>query len=195
VTNEEYEAFLVEMERLRSHRVESAFGPIPASIQHLETLLESAATEDRSLLYISLSGECSRAENDELYLQVLRRWVSDLPDDPLSHSSLAFTLALITGDRREAVEEARRAVALAQAQNVLVRYCAGNLARVALMVDDYDALHSAISVLVADAGNIRLADCGYEFDFFHRIDKTRFDGHLLSQFEALGRHYRRLDQA
>jgi hypothetical protein len=187
VTDEEHEALRSEIERLRPHRVESAFGAIPASVKYLETLLESAAQEDRRLLYIFLAGECSRARNDKLHVQVLRRCALELPDDPLSHSSLAFGLALMEGNRKESVEAGRRAVALAKAQNVLVRYCAGDLARVALMVDDYDALHHAISVLVADAGNRRLEDCGYEFDFLGRIDRTRFDRELLSQFEALAR--------
>jgi hypothetical protein len=189
VTNEEYEALLSEIERLRPHQVESAFGPIPGSVKHLETLLESALQDDRRSLYTLLTCECSRVRNDKLHVQVLRRCALDLPDDPLSHSSLAFGLALMGGDPKEAVEEGFRAVALAKAQNVLVRYCAGDLARVALMVDDYDALHHAISVLVDDAGNRRLEDCAYEFDFLNRIDRTRFDSELLEQFEALAQHY------
>jgi hypothetical protein len=158
-------------------------------VKHLETLLESASPDDRRSLYTLLAGECSRARNDKLHVQVLRRCALELPDDPLSHSSLSFGLALMEGDRKGAVEEGYHAVALAKTQNVLVRYCAGDLARVALMVDDYNALHHAISVLVDDAGNRRLEDCGYKFDFLNRIDRARFDSELLGQFEALAQHY------
>ena len=174
---------------LRKRRVISEFGPIPASVDFLRRELDKPISkEDRYGIYALLLSECSTARNDELYFFYLRRQVQDFPGDPLPLCSLAAHLAIRkSGDKEkhEAISTAKRAVELAIEKGRLVRYAATNLARTALWVDDYDALHRALAVLISEAGQKREEDTGYEFDFLGQIDPTRCNADLLRNYRSL----------
>ena len=187
MTSEEYAALRAELASLRKQRVQSVYGLIPASVEHLEQLLATTASDDeRAALYALLLSECSRAQNDRLYIDCLRRRVRDLPNDPMSYAGLAFRLAMIEPEHRgEALATADKAVELAKSQGRQVRYCATNLARISLMLDDYEALDRALKELVADVGNEREEDTGYEFDFVDQIDVQRIDAGLLARYKEL----------
>jgi len=187
ISNEEFAALRADVARLGSQRVPSRFGMIPASIRLLETILEGNLTEDdRGDVYSLLVNECSKARNDPLYIEVLRRRAVELPNDPMSHAGLAFRLAIIDPSaREEALNLGYKALELAKSQDRQVRYCATNLARIGLMLDDYAPLQHALTELVADAGNTRAEDTRYEFDFVAQIDSRRCDARLLSQYKAL----------
>ncbi|MDP9880296.1 hypothetical protein [Variovorax boronicumulans] len=138
------------------------------------------------MVYTLLVSECSKARNDALHVDMLRRRVRDFPADPMSHAGLAFRLALIEPrSRAEALRIAKKSMTLAKNQDRLVRYCATNLARIAMMLDDYQALRTALLQLVEDAGRERAEDTGYEFDFVDRIDPSRCGAELLARYRAL----------
>lgn len=187
MTNEEFQALQVEVARLRKKSVPSTFGLIPASVEYLESALSDALSEeDRSEIYALLVNECSKARNDRLYVDVLRRRARDLKNDPLSHAGLAFRLALIDpASRKEALDIAEKALLLAKSQDRQIRYCATNLARIGLMLDEYGVLERALRELVGDAGRQRAEDTGYEFDFIDQIDGQRIDANLLAEYKVL----------
>lgn len=104
----------------------------------------------------------------------------------MSHAGLAITLANIEpSSRDEAVAIAEKAIDVAKSQDRLVRYCATNLARIGLILDDYVVLQRALVDLVSDAGRDRSEDSGYEFDFVNQIDVRRIDAGLLARYKAL----------
>ena len=106
--------------------------------------------------------------------------------DPLVLSGFAYRLAITTpNSKREALDAAFQAVNLAIKSNRLVKHCATNLARIAVLLDDYEALNRALALLIADAENTRMEDTGYEFDILDKIDFRRCDIDLLSKFQAL----------
>lgn len=187
MTNEEYALLRAELASLRKQSAQSAYGLIPASVTHLERLLLASASQDeRAALYALLFSECSRAKNDQLYIDCLRRGVREFPRNPQFHVDLAFGLALIEPRQgEEALATAQKALDLAKSQNQQVRYCATNLARIALMLDAYEALNRALGELVADASSERVQDTGYEFDFVDRIDVQRVDAGLLARYKEL----------
>lgn len=187
MTSEEHGALLAELVTLRKQRIQSRFGSTPRSVLRLEQLLaEATSDEDRSVLYSLLVSECSKARNDALYIDCLRRRVRDLPTDPMNHAGLAITLAMVEPfSHDEAVSIADKALDVAKSQDRLVRYCATNLARIGLMLNDYVVLQRALAELIGDAGNDRSEDTRYEFDFVSQIDTHRCDERLLAQFKAL----------
>jgi hypothetical protein len=187
LSNDEFAALRREVARLSSSRVQSKYGLIPASIEHLEKILAGELTEDdRADVYSLLVNECSKASNDRLYIDVLRRRVVAFPNDPLSHAGLAFRLALIEpSTREEALSTGYRALELAKSQDRQVKYSATILARIGLMLDDYAALQHALNALVDDAVNVHVEDSRYEFDFVTKIDARRCDAKLLARFKAL----------
>lgn len=187
MTDDEYDALRAELALLRKQRVQSAYGLIPASVEYLEQLLSEVSSDDeRAEVYTLLVSECSRARNDPLYIDCLRRRVRDFASDPMSYAGLAFRLAMIEPEHRtEALATADKALELAKAQNRQVRYCATNLARIALMLDDYQALNRSLGELVADADNVREEDSNYEFDFIEKIDGRRVDSNVLAQYRGL----------
>lgn len=187
MTSEEHNALRAELALLRKQRVQSRFGPVPESVPRLEQLLAAATSdEDRSVLYTLLASECSKARNDPLYIDCLRRCVRDLPTDPMAHADLAITLAIVEpSSRDEAIAIANEALDVAKSQDRLVRYCATNLVRIGLMFDDYTVLQYALVELVGDGGHDRPEDSGYEFDFVDQIDVHRVDAELLARYKKL----------
>lgn len=187
ITKEEHAVLRAKLAALRMQRVQSDYGLIPASIEHLEKLLATTAAEDElAVLYALIFSECSRAQNDRLYVDWLHRGVRDFPKEPQFYIDLAFGLALTEPrQREEALVTAGKALELAKSQDRLVRYCATNLARIALMLDEYEALNRALEELVADMGTERSEDTGYEFDFVGQIDVRRFDAGLLERYKEL----------
>lgn len=187
MTKEEYDALRAELVLLRKQSVQSDYGPIPASVAHLESMLATSVSDDeRAALYALLVSECSRARHDRLYIDCLRRRVRDFPGDPMSYAGLAFSLVTIGPEHRaEALAAAEKALELAKSQDRQVRYCATNLARIALVIDDYDRLNRALEELIADVGSDREEDTGYEFDFVDKIDAHRVDGSLFARYKAL----------
>lgn len=138
------------------------------------------------MVYALLVSQCSRARNDALHEDIVRRRAREFPADPMSQAGMASTLAVIKpSGRAEALRVAKKALNLAKAQDRLVRYCATNLARIAMMLDDGDALRTALLELVDDAGRERAEDTGFEFDFVDRIDPSRCGAELLARYKAL----------
>lgn len=187
MTREEYASLCAELATLRKQRVQSKFGPVPGSVPRLEHLLDAVTSdEDRAVLYTLLASECSKAKSDSLYIDCLRRYVRDLPTDPMAHANLAITLGIVDPSScNEVVAIADKSLDIAKSQNRLVRYCATNLARIGLMLDDYTVLQRALTELVSDAGCVRPEDTGYEFDFVDQIDVQRFDAGLLERYKKL----------
>ena len=187
MTNEEFQSLHADVARLRKKRVQSAFGLIPASVNYLGSKLSGALSEaDRGDVYALLVNECSKARNDRLYVEVLRRRARDLSNDPISHAGLAFRLALIDPtSREETLEIAEKALLMAKSQNRQIRYCATNMARIGLMLDEYGVVERALKELVGDAGSQRAEDTGYEFDFVDQLDIRRVDTKLLAAYRAL----------
>jgi hypothetical protein len=184
---EEHDALVAKLGAMRKQRVGSTFGPIPASIPYLDEMLADATSdEERGLLYSLLIGECSRARNDALYVDRLRRRARDMTTDPMSHAGLATTLALLDRQHRdEALASAYKALELAKLQGRQIRYCGVSLARVALSLDEYGPLQHALRELIEDFGQPRQEDIGYEFDFVDQIDPKRCDTELLNSYKSL----------
>lgn len=187
VTKAEYLGLRSELVLLRKQNIQSAYGTIPASVEHLERMLTAAASDDeRVMLYALLVSECSKAGNERLYIDCLRHRTRDFPNDPMSHAGLAFSLVTIGREHRdEALATAKKALELAKSQNRQIRYCAINLARIALAIDDYGAVNHALEELIADSSNHREEDIGYEFDFVERIDAQRVNETLFARYKAL----------
>jgi len=196
MTSEEHTALCAELVTLRKRLVQSRFGPVPGSVPRLEQLLDAVTSnEDRAVLYSLLASECSKARNDLLYIDCLHRRVRDLPNDPMAHAGLAITLGMVEpSSRNEAIAIADKALDLAKSQDRLVRYCATNLARIGLMLDDYAVLQRALAELVSDAGRARPEDTAYEFDFVDRIDVHRLDPGVLEQYRKLAKRQPRIDR-
>ncbi len=193
MTSEEHAALCAELVTLRKQRVQSRFGSVPGSVPRLEQLLDATASdEDRAVLYALLASECSKARNDSLYIDCLRQCARDLPTDPMAHAGLAITLCIIDpSSSSEAIAIADKALDIAKSQDRLVRYCATNLARIGLMLDDYAVLQRALAELIGDAGCDRSEDTGYEFDFVDKIDVHRVDAGMSARYKELATRIRR----
>lgn len=149
---------------------------------------EAKTPDDLADLYRLLLQECAGSGNDKIYLHYLRRSAEEQSEHPVPLAALAYGLATINPEaRQEALEIAKGAVLLAKQQDPFVRHSANTMARVAIELDDYDALEHAISVLLSDSGHKRDMDSGYEFDIIQQIDAQRFDSALLAKFKALAR--------
>src|SRR5262245_29951688 len=122
MTSEEHTNLRAELATLRKQRVESRFGTVLGSVPRLEELLAAATLdEDRAVLYTLLASECSKARNDPLYIDCLRRRARDLPNDPMAHASLAITLCIVEpSSHKEAIAIADKAVEVAKSQDRLV---------------------------------------------------------------------------
>jgi hypothetical protein len=130
--------------------------------------------------------ECSHANNEALYLDVLRSSGRDLPNEPMAISGMGLGIAIIRPDlASEATAAARRSVQLARTQDRMVRHCATNLVRVAILIDDYSLLEEGLDTLVKDATNRRLEDVSLQFDFLANIDAKRLDTDLLNAYRSL----------
>ena len=189
ISKDDYKALLVELDSLRREIVQTQFGDIPRSVEALEQkLAQSSSDEDRQVLYSLLVSECSRCGNDQVYIDALRRRLRDYPDDAMAKGGLAHALAVVCPDsREEPLRLASESVALAIKDDRLVRYCATNMARIALTLDAYGVLDSALAVLIDDAVNIRVQDSPYEFDFVDRIDVSRVNLGLLKRYRQLAK--------
>lgn len=175
-----------EATKRRALSVESQFGEIPSSIPYLDGLLkQSSSLDEKHLLFSLILGECIRAENRQAEVHYLRRQLEALPRQPIFLASLATALAGIPGSEQEALMLCTEAVDLARQEDRQVRYSLTCQVRVALLLDDYEVLNCAIRGLLADAGNQRSEDTGYEFDFVDQIDVGRCDAKLLAQYKAL----------
>jgi hypothetical protein len=115
----------------------------------------------------------------------LREQVRDLPDDPLSLSSLATALSHDPNMREEALRLAAFAVDLSVIQNRQVKYNLTCQARIALQVGDYVVFHKALRGLIEDANNHRAEDHVLEFDFLDHLDQKEVDRKLVAQYRAL----------
>jgi hypothetical protein len=170
----------------RSSRVPSEFGEIPGSITYLDGLLQQASSVDeKHLLFAMVLGECARAGNREMELHYLRRQADSLPPQPIFLTSLASALANVPGSGDEALARCGDAVALANKEDRQVRYSLTCQARVALLLNNYETLNSALKELIDDAGRQRAEDTGYEFDFVDQIDVGRCDTQLLDRYREL----------
>lgn len=187
MTDDDFNILRAEVSRLSTERTTSEYGSIPASIGYLEAILRSmSASDERADVYTLLISECSKARNDSLYIDTLRRCADMLANDPIAQIGLAFGLAVIKPElHKEALDAACRAVDLAKNQGRLVRYSATNMARIALILDDYSALQCSLMELVRHKESEALEDSGYEFDFIDRIDPHRCSPQLLAQYKAL----------
>lgn len=187
ITAIEHEALRNALGKLRQQQTDSPYGRVPASVPHLQDLVSNTLVEeDRAVLYSLLLSEVSRARNSELYIACLRQRALDLPSDPLSSSGLAYELAIARPElRQEIIDVGLKAVDLAKSHGLQLRYCLTNLARIALVLDEYALLTKALTLLVADAKNEEREDSPYEFDFVDKIDPFRIDEKLLSAYKSL----------
>ena len=175
-----------EVAKLRSTIVDSEFGAVPSSIVHLEGLLrQTASLEDRHLLFAMLLGECTRADNRLAEIHFLRRQLAELPPQPMFLTSLASALAKEPNSATEALALCEEAIRLAEHEDRRIRYCLTCQVRLALALDNYEVLSSALRDLIADAGHKRGQDSAYEFDFVDQIDDRRIDPDLLQQYRSL----------
>lgn len=186
MNDQDFLAIKNRLPELRKQLVESPHGRIPKSIDYVEKEVAKATSkDDKAALYPLLLSECSYARNEKLALHFLRQQVKDFPDDPLSLTSLATGLARDTSTRSEALALAAKAVALAKKQNRQVRYSLTCQARIALDVGDYQIFNDALRGLLADAGNSRDEDHGFEFDFLEHVDSGRADQQLIARYREL----------
>ena len=184
--SQDFVAIKSRLPELRKQLVDSPHGRIPKSIDYVEKEVAKATTkDDKAALYPLLLSECSYARNEKLALHFLRQQVKDLPDDPLSVIGLASGLARDTNARGEALALAAKAVALAKKQNRQVRYSLTCQARIALDVGDYQVFNDALRGLLADAGNSRGEDHGFEFDFLEHVDSAKADQRLIARYRKL----------
>jgi hypothetical protein len=186
---EEFDAIRAEALRLSAKKVNTEFGLVPASIPHLDSLIEGHPVDDefgREALYSLLLSECSIARNDEIYVYYLEKRCAENRSDVVAIADLGSVLSLMGPSKNEsALLAAEKAVRMAKAQNRLIRYCATNLARVALRLDNYDYLMVALCTLVDDAQNSREEDTAFAFDFVSSIDLKRCDVVLLDKYKEL----------
>lgn len=177
-----------QVAKLRSTSVQSEFGQIPASVPYLDGLLQQAsALDEKHLLYALILGECTRAQNRALELHYLQQQVKSLPLQPVLLTNLAMALAYTPGREHEALLVCGEAVVLAKKENRQVRWSLTSQARIALMLDDYEILNRTLGELIADAGQARAEDTGYEFDFVDQIDAQRIDVQLFAQYIKIKR--------
>ena len=190
MTDEEYIDLKKQLPALRKQKLDSDLGVISASSSYLiELLLKTHDQDDRRLIYMELTSECALSGNEELYMHFLRQNCREFPTDPLVNTGLGLACALRASsqnkNKEEAIKLAVKALRLAETQKQFIRYCGANLARIALIVDDYETLHMAISNLLDHANDECVEDLNYEFDFIDQIDIERFDSILLEKYKAL----------
>ena len=186
MNNQDFLAIKNRLPELRKKVVDSPHGRVPESLDYLEKELRKATSkDDKAALYPLLLSECSHARNEKLGLHFLRQQVKDLPDDPLSLTSLATNLARDASTRNEALDLTSKAVALAEKQNRQVKYSLTCQARVALEARDYNVFNDALRALIADAGNTRAEDHGFEFDFLDQVEHDKVDQRLIAQYRKL----------
>lgn len=182
---EEFLAIKEQVPVLRKQLVNSPYGQIPKSIEHLESEIANAASlDDKAALYPLVLSECVRCRNHDLHVHFLRRQVRDIQNDPLSLTSLATALAQDQSAWGEALKLAAQAVALAKSQDRQVKYSLTCQARLALEVRDYDVFNDSLRGLIEDAKNYRTEDHGLEFDFLDHEDSDQIDKKLVSQYRA-----------
>ncbi len=186
MNTQEFLAIKNRLPELRKQLIDSPHGRIPKSVEYLEKeLMKSSSKDDKAALYPLLLSECSYARNEKLGLHFLRQQAKDLPDDPLSLTSLAADLAHNAGTRDEALVLAAKAVALAQKQNRQVKYSLTCQARIALEAHNYQVFSDALRGLIADARNTRAEDHGFEFDFLEQVEQDKVDQQLIDQYRKL----------
>jgi len=186
MNDQDFVAIKNRLPELRKQLVDSPHGRIPKSIDYVEKeMAKATSTDDKAVLYPLLLSECSYARNEKLALHFLRQQVKDLPDDPLSLTSLATDLARDPSARGEALALAAKAVALAKKQNRQIKYSLTCQARVALEIGDYKVFNDALRGLIADADNSRDEDHGFEFDFLDHVDPKKADQQLIARYSEL----------
>lgn len=137
---------LAELRR-QSVRVDGEL--VPGSIGYLLGCLSSASDAwARYRIWGDIRDEYARAGNWERQLEATRRAASELPDEPLPHVSLAECLAA-NGRTAEAKIAVERALALAEALGVFIRYTLSARARLARATHDAPLLADSLRRLIA----------------------------------------------
>lgn len=173
--------------KLRAVKVESDIGLISGSIAYLDGLLkEDLSIDDKYQLFFLIVDECFRSGNRNAEEYYLRRQISELPLQPILLTNLAQFLVNDSGKAKEALAFCEEAVRLAINEDRQVRYALTCQVRIALALDDYEVLSSALRGLIADAAPNRVnEDSIYYFDFVDKIDANRIDFALLERYKAL----------
>lgn len=173
--------------KLRAVKVESDIGLISGSIAYLDGLLkEDLSIDDKYQLFFLIVDECFRSGNRNAEEYYLRRQISELPLQPILLTNLAQFLVNDSEKAKEALAFCEEAVRLAINEDRQVRYALTCQVRIALALDDYEVLSSALRGLIADAAPNRVnEDSIYYFDFVDKIDANRIDFALLERYKAL----------
>lgn len=101
-------------------------------------------------------------------------------------TNLAQFLVNDSEKAKEALAFCEEAVRLAINEDRQVRYALTCQVRIALALDDYEVLSSALRGLIADAAPNRVnEDSIYYFDFVDKIDANRIDSAILERYKAL----------
>ncbi len=181
----DFKALRHRLQALREGQEADSAG-MPPSVALLEQLVNDCTDPDlRFELFEVLSSECLRYGELSRRVEHLTQNVAERPRDPVSLSMLADALARVEGREGDAIATIDRAVDIARQDDRLVRYALTSKARVALDLDNYDALEEAIAGLIEDDGKLRAEDAPVENDFVDRIQRERLDPTLLERFTKL----------
>ena len=186
MNNQDFLAIKNRLPEIRKQLVDSIHGRIPKSIEYLEEVLRNeSALDGKVAVYGLLLGECTRSRDNDVYVHFLRQRVREIPEDPFSYTELGIVLAHERSTQAEALKVAAQAVALAKKQDRQIKYSLTCQARVALEIGDYKVFNDALRGLLADAGNSRDEDHGFEFDFLDHVDPDKADQQLIAQYREL----------
>lgn len=168
---EEFSRLQAKVRELR-HRETIVNGErIPDSVLFLERqLIETKDESTRIALYGLICSECAVSNLYKRRLAALRAEAAEFSDEPVPFVSLAIQLSREQQTQEEARQVFEMALRKATRTDRFVRYALGERARFARMTGDLDLLQDCLTQLIADVGNERSEDCGFEADFVSGLE-------------------------
>ncbi|MDD3020743.1 MAG: hypothetical protein PHX61_07165 [Alphaproteobacteria bacterium] len=189
-----YKELRSTLSELRKNKVETRVGIVPESVALLLEKLELSTTaEDRNNLYFYLDAELMRWGDIPLRVQFLQKFCQESPSDPLRHATLSHALAALfleknenTNFKKEALDLGFKSLDSSVEENRFIRYCGSSLARLAISLDEYDALNHALKYLVSpEAANCQEDIPHFECEYINDIDVSRCDKELFYRYKVI----------
>jgi hypothetical protein len=144
----------------------SSVGAVPPStIAFLSSKLDATLDpQDQEVILFHLAGEFSRAGMLREQAETLERRARIVPDDVNAWLLLADCQSSIPDQHDAAKSQVASAIAMARARNELVQCALGVQARIARRLGDRVLFEQALRELIADRGNTREVDIGFQRD-------------------------------
>jgi hypothetical protein len=130
-----------------------------------------------------LAGEYSFNQDYPAAEAIQRRLADKHPDDPLPLINLVTYKLYFQEQPEEALQLINRALELAYRSGEFRRQALGDKARIALKLERYDIVESALRKIMQLKVDPEVPDIGRECDFFDRIPPGSIDAEVARQYD------------